>query len=194
MSLFISWSGKRSKKIASFLDTWLDHRVHGMGNPWISFKQECLPQGVGDNKKIAEASQKCKACLLIITKECLEVPWILFEAGMFYGQGKEVFMLLCGNITHEQVKAKNLPLSDIYATYPSMGSITHLVQSIDTICNPNPRDKVKIKDDVKSTFNQFKKYYDLVFPDTEDNPMKLSAEAKDDLYLLDSLTDITSSE
>src|SRR5690606_36300357 len=78
MRVFLRWSGDRSKQVAELLDTWLKCTIKSL-QPWISTR------GIGSgelwfpaiNKELAETS----IGIVCLTKENLNAPWILFEAG-----------------------------------------------------------------------------------------------------------------
>lgn len=79
--IFISWSGKNSKKIAMELKEMLEHKI------FSSTDLECFVSTVdiasGDDwwNKINKELKKCKQGILCVTKENIKAPWIFFEAG-----------------------------------------------------------------------------------------------------------------
>jgi hypothetical protein len=78
MQIFISWSGDRSKAVATALRDWLP-RVIQILKPWISAKD--IDKGA---RWPAELSQKLRDTnfgLICLTPENLDAPWLLFEAG-----------------------------------------------------------------------------------------------------------------
>lgn len=79
--IFISWSGKNSKKIAIELKEVLEKKI------FASKTLECFVSTVdiasGDDwwNKIQKELKQCKQGILCITKENIKAPWIYFEAG-----------------------------------------------------------------------------------------------------------------
>src|SRR5438876_7271285 len=77
MNVFISWSGDRSKKLASALSELLPKALSNL-NVWMSDDIEAgTPWGEELNRKL-ETSNFGVLCL---TPENSNAPWLLFEAG-----------------------------------------------------------------------------------------------------------------
>jgi TIR domain len=78
MRIFISWSGDRSKAVASALKVWLKD-VFQTVEPWMS-SHDILP---GDQwlSELREALELSHFGILCLTLENLKAPWLLFEAG-----------------------------------------------------------------------------------------------------------------
>jgi len=78
MDVFISWSGKLGKAIADELRTWLPTVIQAV-KPFYS------PDDIAKGKNWnAELNQRLKASrigIIIVTPECREAPWLLYEAG-----------------------------------------------------------------------------------------------------------------
>ena len=77
MKIFISWSGNDSKFIAEYLKKWIEQIIQA-AEPWISVDIE---KGKKWNSEISEKLENSKVGIFCVTKENLNSPWILFEAG-----------------------------------------------------------------------------------------------------------------
>ena len=77
MKVFLSWSEKRSEKMAKFLKGWLKEVIHAV-DPWISSDIE---KGVRWSPKISDELEESKIGIICLTRENLNENWILFEAG-----------------------------------------------------------------------------------------------------------------
>lgn len=77
MKIFISWSGNDSKAIAEYLKKWIEQIIQA-AEPWISVDIE---KGKKWNSEIIEKLENSKIGIFCVTKENLNSPWILFEAG-----------------------------------------------------------------------------------------------------------------
>ncbi|WP_139959604.1 toll/interleukin-1 receptor domain-containing protein [Flavicella sediminum] len=77
MKIFISWSGNDSKAIAEYLKKWIEQIIQA-AEPWISVDIE---KGKKWNSEISEKLENSKVGIFCVTKENLNSPWILFEAG-----------------------------------------------------------------------------------------------------------------
>ncbi len=77
MKIFISWSGNTSKEVAEYLRTWIEQIIQA-AEPWISVE---IDKGKRWNQEISLKLEESKIGIFCITKENLNAPWILFEAG-----------------------------------------------------------------------------------------------------------------
>lgn len=78
MKVFISWSGERSRLMAEALREWLPTIIQAV-DPWVS--SEDINKGGRWGSEIAEQLEKSQIGIICLTKENMEAPWILFEAG-----------------------------------------------------------------------------------------------------------------
>ncbi|MFO0154193.1 MAG: toll/interleukin-1 receptor domain-containing protein, partial [Alphaproteobacteria bacterium] len=78
MKLFISWSGERSEALAKALREWLPLVLHFV-DPWLS--QSDIQPGERWSVQIAKELEHSKFGIICVTRENLNTPWILFEAG-----------------------------------------------------------------------------------------------------------------
>lgn len=97
-TIFLSWSGVRSKRLASILHKWLPRLIHYV-EPWMSDKD--IQKGERWFHSISEALSENSIGIICVTPENLFAPWLLFEAGaisktigeskvcpVIYGMGK----------------------------------------------------------------------------------------------------------
>lgn len=78
MTVFLSWSGPRSKRIAEVLKTWLPSVIQAI-KPF--FSPDDVAKGSRWSGNVGSQLQDCSVGLIILTRENLEAPWIHFEAG-----------------------------------------------------------------------------------------------------------------
>jgi len=85
MKIFLSWSGNRSKYIASCLNKWIPNMVPHM-NIWFSEKD--IQKGKIWFEEIQKAltDDETVCSLLCLTPENIHSDWINFEAGCFLGK------------------------------------------------------------------------------------------------------------
>ena len=94
MKLFISWSGERSKQLAIALKGWIPLILQYV-EPWVSDSD--IQAGERWSHQIAEALEASKFGIICTTRENLNLPWLLFEAGALaksMEDGKVVPLLL----------------------------------------------------------------------------------------------------
>ena len=91
MKAFISWSGDRSRAVADAIAPWLKKQIQAL-EPWISSgmqKGSRWPSEVGDQL------EQSKAGVICLTRDNVDEPWILFEAGaLSKTKGSRLFTLL----------------------------------------------------------------------------------------------------
>jgi hypothetical protein len=78
MRIFISWSGEKSRTVAEALNDWLPC-IYQTCQPWLS--SSSIQPGGRWAIELAEMLEKTELGVLCLTKENLNSPWILFEAG-----------------------------------------------------------------------------------------------------------------
>lgn len=78
MNVFISWSGDRSKKIASALNNWIP-KVIQVARPWMS--DEDISTGARWGVELNEILQDTVIGIICVTPENQNSVWLHFEAG-----------------------------------------------------------------------------------------------------------------
>ncbi len=78
MRVFISWSGRKSNRVAAVLRDWLP-AVLQAARPY--FSPEDIAKGARWSSEVAGELQESKVGLLCVTADNLTAPWLMFEAG-----------------------------------------------------------------------------------------------------------------
>jgi len=78
MKVFISWSGQRSKHVATSLRWWLPKVIQSLV-PWMS--EEDIGKGQRWASEIAKELEASNAGIICCVQENLNRPWLLFESG-----------------------------------------------------------------------------------------------------------------
>lgn len=76
--VFISWSGELSKQFAEALRGWLPSVLQHV-EPY--FSPDDIEKGTKWDKEISEKLEETQVGIICLTRENVERPWILFEAG-----------------------------------------------------------------------------------------------------------------
>lgn len=76
--VFISWSGERSQKIGKILSDWLPSVLQTV-KPY--FSPDDIEKGTKWSSEISKALSDSSVGIICLTRENLDKPWILFEAG-----------------------------------------------------------------------------------------------------------------
>ena len=77
MQVFFSWSGARSKAVATHFADWLSQVVQTV-DPWISSD---IDKGTRWSPEVSGRLEGSRVGVVCLTRENLNSPWILFEAG-----------------------------------------------------------------------------------------------------------------
>lgn len=78
MKVFLSWSGERSKQVATLLKTWLKCVIQSV-QPWMSSQD--ISRGELWYNAINTQIANISTGIICLTEENKEKPWILFESG-----------------------------------------------------------------------------------------------------------------
>jgi hypothetical protein len=78
MKVFISWSGQTSKNIAEIFRQWIPSVIQSI-KPYYS--PDDITKGTRWGTEIAKELDESKIGIICLTKDNLQSPWIMFEAG-----------------------------------------------------------------------------------------------------------------
>lgn len=78
MKVFISWSGQTSKNIAEIFRQWIPSVIQSV-KPYYS--PDDITKGTRWGTEIAKELDESKIGIICLTKDNLQSPWIMFEAG-----------------------------------------------------------------------------------------------------------------
>jgi hypothetical protein len=78
MKVFISWSGSQSKELGEAVHNWIPFVLQAV-TPY--FTPSDIEKGTRWSSDIAKELESSSAGILCITRQNIEAPWIMFEAG-----------------------------------------------------------------------------------------------------------------
>jgi len=124
-NVFLSWSGSLSCEVATQLREWLPLVVNDV-LPWMS--SEDIAKGSVWASKIMHQLNTCKIGVVVLTRENLTAPWVLFEAGAIFKAMNDclVCTVLC-DITKTSVP---LPLGQFQATELNRDDVLKLCKDV----------------------------------------------------------------
>ena len=141
MDIFITWSGDRSKAMATELSQWL-RLVNHYFHPWMSERD--IPKGARWFEVIGNKLSKSSVGIICVTPENLDSTWLHFEAGAIskaLGESRVCPILL--GMLPEDVEG---PLAQFQATTLTRDDIFALVKSLN-----NDLKESKLEDDLLRT-------------------------------------------
>lgn len=86
MKVFISWSGNLSKLLGKSLNGWIPSVIQSIET---YFSPESIDKGARWFPEISDELEKTDYGILCVTKENLNSPWMIFEAGALSKQVKK---------------------------------------------------------------------------------------------------------
>jgi hypothetical protein len=126
-NVFISWSGDRSKIIASAFREWLPMVIQS-AKPWMSSAN--IDKGSRGLQEMAKALDGIRVGISCLTPENLSAPWILYEAGSLAKTVDDKTRLctyLLGGLKNEDVEP---PLGQFQHTSPNKEDTRSLIRTI----------------------------------------------------------------
>jgi hypothetical protein len=168
MKVFLSWSGNRSKEVASLLSEWLCCVIQAI-RPWISTRD--LDRGSLWFGEINDQLKDTTVGIICLTQENKTRPWILFEAGAL-AKGLSTSRV-CTFLIDLEPKDIEDPLAQFNHTFPAKESILGLVKTLNSALGANGLD-IRILDQVFETYwPQFEaKFSDILEQTISNEPSK----------------------
>ncbi|UWH30054.1 toll/interleukin-1 receptor domain-containing protein [Aeromonas veronii] len=135
MKVFLSWSGERSKQVATLLDEWLRCVLQAI-RPWISTKD--IDRGALWFSEIQDQLQDTTIGIICLTQENKDRPWILFEAGaLAKGLSNSRVCTLLIDLQPSDIKD---PLAQLNHTLPERENMFELVRTLNNRLGTNALD------------------------------------------------------
>lgn len=136
MKVFISWSGERSKIMASLLSQWLPDMFQDL-ETWMSAHD--LDAGLRWGNALNEQLEATNLGIICMTPENINAPWLLFEAGSLskrMSQSRVIPYLL-----HLSATDVPFPLAQFQGVSASKDGTYKLLKSINEVRNPIMEDE-----------------------------------------------------
>lgn len=136
MKIFVSWSGERSKAIATLLSDWIKCVIQA-SRPWISTRD--IDRGALWFAEIGDQLKETSVGIICLTQENKNRPWILFEAGAL-AKGLSSNRVCTFLIDLKPTDLED-PLAQFNHTFPDRESIWGLVQTLNGSLGSNCLDE-----------------------------------------------------
>ena len=131
MRIFLSWSGERSRKVATALRGWLPLVVH-YADPWLSERD--IDAGERWAAEIGTQLEQANFGIICLTKDNLDAPWILFEAGALSKTLQTASV--CPYLLDADFKDVSGPLAQFQAKKAERTHTLELLQAINAKASP----------------------------------------------------------
>ena len=153
MKIFISWSGQLSKELGEVINNWIPGVLQNV-KPY--FTPDDVEKGTRWNSEISRELQESQVGILILTKDNLTSPWIMFESGALSKQmdKSRICPILFGIENTDLVG----PLVQFQATAFNKTDVNKLVKTINNACVD-----YKLEDSVLNSV------YEMWWPKLEEN-------------------------
>lgn len=153
MKVFLSWSGHRSYQVASVFKEWLPSVIQSI-DPFVS--SEDISKGDRWSSQIAKELEESAFGILCVTKENLDAPWLMFEAGALSKLINKSFVCpFLFDLKMSEVDKKN-PILQFQSTINEKEDIRKLVVTLNSACG-----ETQLSDE------QLKRTFDVWWPKLE---------------------------
>ncbi len=170
MKVFISWSGEMSRELGEALRTWIPGVIQQV-KPY--FTPNDIEKGTRWSTDIASELEESKVGIICLTKDNLEKPWVMFEAGALSKQldSSHVCPILF-DLDNSDLKG---PLVQFQSTPFTKGEIKKLVSTINKLLGESRLDDSvltavfdmwwpKLEEQIKGIIEKYKNNGDSIEP------------------------------
>lgn len=167
MKVFLSWSGERSRQVASLLKDWLRCVIQN-SDPWLSSTD--IDRGALWFSEVSQQLGETTVGILCLTQENKEKPWILFEAGaLAKGLNSSRVCTLLIDLDDRDVSN---PLSQFNHTTPNKTGIFQLVQTLNISMGPQRLDESVLTRVFDTYWPQFEDAFSKIIESTPATKVK----------------------
>lgn len=185
MDVFISWSGDRSRAVADLLDDWLQCVLQAI-DPWMSSKD--IDRGSLWFTEISNQLSQTKVGIVCLTRDNIDKPWILFEAGAL-AKGLSSARV-CTFLVDLEATDISDPLAQFNHTSPTQDGLFELVRTLNNALGEKAlKDKV-LAQVFETYWPQFEADFNKAL---KENPTGHAEEIRTDASLLTELLKTTRS-
>lgn len=140
VKIFISWSGEKSRRVGEVFRAWLPSVLQYV-QPY--FTPEDVEKGAKWNSDISKNLEESRIGLICLTKENIDKPWIMFEAGALSKnlESSKILTLLCGIIATDV----SGPLTHFQSTRLDKKDVKLMLETINNSAQDSKLDKAQLE-------------------------------------------------
>lgn len=157
MKVFISWSGPRSEVLAEVLRSWLSDVIHVL-DPWMSSHD--IDKGRRWDSEIAGQLGQSNVGIICLTRENVNAPWILFEAGALAKAIDESFV--CPYLLDLKPTELKGPFAQFQVTVANEEDTFKLLRTINKALGENARSTEQLDKAFKKWWPELKTAIDRI--------------------------------
>lgn len=163
MKVFLSWSGHKSHQVALVLQEWIPSVIQSI-TPYVS--SENIDKGARWSNDIAKELEDSAFGILCVTRDNLDAPWLLFEAGALSKMVDKAFV--CPFIIDLKSSELTGPLLQFQATIFEKEDLRKLMSTLNKCCL-----EVSLKEELLN------KAFDIWWPVLEESLKKIKDDKTD---------------
>jgi hypothetical protein len=158
MRVFISWSGPRSRRVAEALRDWLQDVIQAL-EPWMSTSD--IEKGARWLSEISTQLEESQIGIICLTRDNMESPWLLFEAGALSKMQKDSYV--CTFLLDIDTTEVREPLAQFQSTTVEKGDVFRLISTINNASGEG-----------SLTDRQLERAFERAWPDLEELLTKIA--------------------
>lgn len=156
-TVFISWSGEKSKRAARLFKRWLKTVIPDT-EPWVS--SEDIAKGANWNSELRATLTKCRIGIVCLTRENAKSTWMNFESGFLaksVDDNSRVIPVLI------DMQTTDVPSTYAQFQYSTMSKeeLMKVIVSINSL-SPKPLDRADLAESFDLTWDGFQRELDEI--------------------------------
>jgi len=176
VNVFLSWAGEQSRQTAELLKTWLSGVLQA-SRPWVSSKD--IDRGSVWFGEIQEQLRDTQVGIICLTKDNLERPWILFEAGaLAKGLASNRVCTFLIDLKPSDIRD---PLAQFNHTEPTAEGVLKLLTTLNRALGENQLPEQVLERVFRANWSEFEQRFQEILNTTVDSAPPPERRSTDDL-------------
>lgn len=186
MKVFLSWSKNTSHEVAKAFKEWLPLVIQSI-DPYVS--SEDIDKGARWSSEIAKELEECSFGIICVTKDNLEEPWLMFEAGALSKRMNDSFVCpFLLNVKRSDIKG---PLAQFQSVAFEKKDVLNLLKTINGACKEASIGDSVLEKSFETWWPEFENKLKAIKGKSVEKPVVEEGAQKDDI--LEELLEMTRS-